>query len=465
MLSRLNPHEEEQSVTVNRRDFLILGSGLVAGAACVGTKSGPDSAAPKGANQPAPADNGNAPEPIASPAGDDWAAIRAEFDIDPEYMNFTAFKLAPHPRMVREAIDKHRRELDRNPTIYLDNRLDFDKQVRVAAGEFLGAGVEDIALTDSTTMGLGLLYGGFLLRPGQELVCSTQDHYATRMSLRSRAQRGDTTLRQISLYEDSFSVTSSQIVERLLAQVTPRTRLVATTWVHSFSGVKLPIRAIADALAERNRNRDEADRAILCVDGVQGMGVERFTVGELGCDFFVAGTHKWLFGPRGTGLVWGEKGAWQSVLPTIPPFEIPGFIANARDQTLPREPGGLVFSPGGYHSFEHRWALAAAFEFQKRIGRERIEKRTHTLCRQLKEGLLAMKHVKLHTPMAEDLSAGFVMFEVAGMKPKQVVKALLKRKIIGSTTPYQPSYARLAPSLLNDETHVEAALRAVRELA
>src|SRR5207302_10618622 len=108
-------------------------------------------------------------------------------------------------------------------------------------------------------------------------------------------------------------------------------------------------RRIADALAELNRGRDEADRALLCVDGVHGFGVEDAAAAELGCDFFVAGCHKWLFGPRGTGLVWGAPRAWPHASPTIPTF------------SDPRVAGGLN-TPGGFHSFEHRWALAEAFQ-------------------------------------------------------------------------------------------------------
>ena len=60
-----------------------------------------------------------------------------------------------------------------------------------------------------------------------------------------------------------------------------------------------------------NKKRAEADRVLLCVDGVHGFGVEQESVGDLGCDFFVAGCHKWMFGPRGTGIVWGRADAWK----------------------------------------------------------------------------------------------------------------------------------------------------------
>ncbi len=86
------------------------------------------------------------------------------------------------------------------------------------------------------------------------------------------------------------------------------------------SGVKLPVRAIAAAVDDINRKRDEQDRVLLIVDGVHGFGVEDENVADLGCDVFISGTHKWIFGPRGTGIVWARKAAWARMRPTIPSF-------------------------------------------------------------------------------------------------------------------------------------------------
>jgi hypothetical protein len=51
------------------------------------------------------------------------------------------------------------------------------------------------------------------------------------------------------------------------------------------------------------------------------------------------------------------------------------------------------------------------------------------------------------------------------MRPGEVVERLARKQIVASTSPYAVSYARLAPSLLNDEAEVEACLREVAELA
>ena len=76
-----------------------------------------------------------------------------------------------------------------------------------------------------------------------------------------------------------------------------------------------------------------------------------------------------------------------------------------------------MMTPGGFHSFEHRWALGEAFEFHRAIGKAKVAARIHELNRQCKEGLAAMKHVTLHTPLSDECSAGIITFEVAGMKP------------------------------------------------
>ena len=93
------------------------------------------------------------------------------------------------------------------------------------------------------------------------------------------------------------------MAERIRKAIGPKTRAVGVTWVHSSSGLRLPIARIAETLAQVNRSRDEKDRVLLIVDGVHGIGVEDPKITALGCDAFAAGTHKWLFGPRGTATV------------------------------------------------------------------------------------------------------------------------------------------------------------------
>jgi selenocysteine lyase/cysteine desulfurase len=199
---------------------------------------------------------------------------------------------------------------------------------------------------------------------------------------------------------------------------------------------------------------------------VHGLGVEDLTLSELGCDFFAAGTHKWLFGPRGTGFLWGRADAWNIVRPTIPTWEPGVFYSLLGWRERPDIGGGQLMTPGGYHAFDHTWALGSAFDMHLGLGKTRIANRIHELNRQMKEGLRAMTHVRLHTPMDDELSAGIVCFDIEGMPADKVVAALAQKGIIASRTPYRRQHARLCPGLLTPGGDVErtlAAVRAIRE--
>jgi isopenicillin-N epimerase len=382
-----------------------------------------------------------------------WETVRNQFRLSRRWIHLGGLLLASHPTVVRRAIERHRRALDANPVHYLHERgADLDAAVWREAARHLGAPASEIALTDSTTMGLGIVYNGIDLRAGQEALTTTHDFFATHEALRLKAARSGASVRRIQLYGRPDTASEDEIVGSIVRAIRPQTRVLAVTWVHSSTGVKLPIRPIADALAEINARRDERSHVLLCVDAVHGLGVENATVAELRCDFFIAGCHKWLFGPRGTGVVWGSGRGWRAATPTIPSFD-GGATA------------GRAMTPGGFHSFEHRWALADAFSFHRRIGKARVAARIHDLNRRFKEGLANMPHVTLYTPRSPDLSAGIVCFDIRGLPPDTVVARLRGRRIIATVTPYRPSYARVAPGLLNTPSEVDRALAAIRALA
>ncbi len=394
-----------------------------------------------------------------------WEDLRAQFPLSPRLIHLAAFFLASHPTPVRQAIERYRAGLDADPIGYwYEHEEKQEAKVLRAAADYLGAQPTDIALTDSTTMGLGLLYGGLHLRSGQEILTTTHDHYSTEVSLRLRAERTGAVVRQISLYRSLKTVSCDEIVDSLRRGITPATRIVAVTWVHSSTGIKLPIHEMALALQSINRTRAEENRIIFCVDGLHGFGVENFSVSELGCDFLVAGTHKWMFGPRGTGLVWGHPKAWPITQATIPTFSGQAYELWMENKSSKDLPPSVHMTPGGFHSFEHRWALDEAFAFHQAIGKSKVTQRIYELNQQLKQGISAMPHVTLHTPMSQDLSAGIVCFEVAGLTPPQVVDKLRQRSIVGSVTPYATKYVRLAPSLINSPKEIETTLEEIRKL-
>jgi selenocysteine lyase/cysteine desulfurase len=389
----------------------------------------------------------------AAPDLTDWGAVRAQFALSPNRIHLTSFLLAAHPQPVREAIDRHRRRLDGNPVEYLHaNEGRLTAEARAAAGRFLAVPASEIALTDSTTMGLGLLYTRLALRPQDEVLTTEHDFYATHEALRLSGAP----VRRVRLYDDPRRATVDEIVTRLRRAVRARTRVVALTWVHSSTGVKLPLRQIADALP---------DRVLICVDGVHGLAAEADTVRSLRCDAFASGCHKWLYGPRGTGILWAGPRARELVRPAIPSFDDgESYGAWLRGGVPSGAPDGARLTPGGFHSFEHRWALADAFRFHESVGRARIESRIRMLVSRLRAGLSDVSGVTVRTPDARSLSAGLVCFDVEGRDPADVVARLAQRRIVASVTPYARRHVRLGPGIVNTVADIDAAVRAVAAL-
>ena len=394
-----------------------------------------------------------------------WDAVRASFALREGDRNFTAWWFATHPKPVRDAIERHRAGLDANAREYLTRRELLEDDVRAAAATYLETSADQIALTDSTTMGLGLLYAGVALRKGQELVTSTHDFYATHEALRVRAERSGCVLTKVELYSRADEATVDEIVSNVQLALTPRTRLLALTWVHSSTGVKLPVREIATLVGEANRDRSPEEKILFCLDGVHGFGCEAATPDELGVDFLVSGCHKWLFGPRGTGLVWGTPLAWAQVTPTIPTFDQQEYFAWMYGQPTAL-PAGALQTPGGFHSMEHRWALKDAFEWRQRLGRRAVADRTHTLAQRLKDSLAGARSLALVTPRDAKLSAGMVMTVPFRSDPGVVVRRLYERhRVVASVTPYREQLVRVGPSIVTDEDDVDVAARALRELS
>ncbi|MGX2995346.1 aminotransferase class V-fold PLP-dependent enzyme [Streptomyces sp. JNUCC 64] len=385
--------------------------------------------------------------------------MRDQFALSPDLAHFSAYTLASHPAPVRAAIARYRDQLDRDTSGALERNGDREVAVREAAAGYLGVPTPEVALTGSTTAGIAAVYLGLRLPAGSEILTTEHEFHSTHAALRAKAVLDDVTLRRTRLYDDPATASPEEMTERLTASLTPRTRVLALTWVHSTTGIRIPVPMICSAVAEINRGRAEEDRVLVCLDAVHGLGVATETPAELGCDFLMSGTHKWLYGPRGTGIVWGRRDAWRSVEPVVPSF---GWMS---EHPPPVVDPGMAATPGGYHAFEHQWALDEAFSFHLAIGKERVWRRISGMAGRLKEGLAELEGVRLVTPGSAALSGGIVSFSLEGHDPWEVVAALRNRhRVVADVTPYGRRLVRLGPTLATGPADVERAIRAVAAL-
>ncbi|MBZ4322753.1 aminotransferase class V-fold PLP-dependent enzyme [Streptomyces huiliensis] len=411
-----------------------------------------------------PASPRPAPPVSASSNAYPWDWARRQFDLDPSYVHLALSMLAPHPRPVRVAIARHRRALDRNPAQHFHQRDEHVRRVLERAGAYLGADPDSIALTESTTAGMAVIFTGMRLTPDDEILSTEHEHYAASELLRFKAASSGARHRRISLYTHAPSATDDEIVATITRELREDTRVLALTWVHSGTGVKLPLARIGSAVAAVNAGRPRNRQILVCVDAVHALGVEDFTIGELGCDFLAAGCHKWLFGPRGTGVVWGSEKGWEAVDPIITSFDVevfwPWYLGGVPETQAPR---ARFCTPGGFPAYEHRWALAEAFDFQLGLGKSEVAARIADLNTYCWERLAAVDGVVIRTPAERSLRSGMTCFDVVGRDPAEIVAGLEEERVMAGQTPYRSSAVRFAPGILNTVDDIDRAITALEK--
>jgi len=168
------------------------------------------------------------------------------------------------------------------------------EKVRAKAAGLLGCTDDQIVLTTSATQGMFLVAQGLRLTHGDHVLITDHEHPGGRFGWEWLARR-------IGLEIDVVPIAPGErdpkaIVERFERALRPRTRVLSISQILFTTGVSLPVVELC-ALA-----REHGFWAV--VDGAQGPGAIPVDVRSLGCHAYAASGHKWLCGPKGTGLLY-----------------------------------------------------------------------------------------------------------------------------------------------------------------
>lgn len=389
---------------LSRRAFVGAGATGLAGAWLAACEPNPSTRAGDEA-PPAEPD----PTPLARPEGVDdpaWAHVRAAFDLDAgaAYMNNAG--LGMPPGSVARAVAEGYRAVSRDPrraTSELRDRV--ARRVRPGLAAFLGADPDELSLTRNATEALHLSAAGFDLRPGDEVVFTTQEHPAGRRPWQLRAARDGIATREVFI--PSPLPGSDQVVEVFEAALTPRTRVVAFCHV-TRGGHLYPVRRLAAMARERG--------VLSHVDGAQAVGMFPVDLHDLGCDTYSASLHKWFLGPMGTGFLYVRASARARIR-----------SAFAYDAT----PVNPAFEPPGTNDLPVRAALAASLAFMEQVGIDRVEARTRFLSGYLKERLAGMPDARIVSGATRETGGpASTIFEMEGVDAVASVSAIAERASI-----------------------------------
>jgi L-cysteine/cystine lyase len=215
------------------------------------------------------------------------------------YLNAGTF--GPLPRAAAEAMTAETVRAVEAPRLgapAYEHMNEIRTRARAAAARALGARVEDVAVTSSTSQGVGLVCAGLAWREGDEVVTTTDEHQGILGPLDELRRRG-VEVRQVAAAD-------------VAAAVGPRTRMVAVSHVLWTDGRVVDLPAAAEAV--------RAAGGILLVDGAQSAGNVPVDVEETGADFYAASGQKWLLGPGGSGALWVHPRHHETLRPATPSY-------------------------------------------------------------------------------------------------------------------------------------------------
>jgi isopenicillin-N epimerase len=304
-----------------------------------------------------------------------------EFDPAITFLTHGTYGACPRPVLdiQRGLVDL----LEANPlrflTRELEGRLD---AARGEVAEFLNADPEGLVVVPNATTGVATVLESLRLRPGDELLTSDHEYNATLNALATVAERARARVVRVSIPLPIRH--PEEVVEAILAGVSPRTRVALISHVTSPSGLVFPIETIV-----RELDRLGVDTL---VDAAHAPGQVPVDVAALGAAYWTGNGHKWLCGPKGAGVLHVREDRRAGIRPLVTShgrndprsdrpalwkeFDWQGTANPTAFLALPvaiRLVGGL--QPGGWPAHmaaNHAMVLAARDLLLRRLGLEPI---------------------------------------------------------------------------------------------
>ena len=284
---------------------------------------------------------------------------RAQFPVLGRLAYLNAGTNGPLTRATAEAMAAQERsdlETGRGDKEYFERAGLLRERVRGKLAALVGVSEESLSLATSTTNGCNIVLAGLALGPGDEIVTTDGEHFGLLGALAVSPAR----VRVAQVRE----LPADEALDVLLAEVTPRTRLLALSHVCWMSGNRLPVAELK-----------EATGLPVLVDGAQSVGA--IPVDASRFDFYAFSCQKWLCGPDALGgLAVAE--------PEALPIAAPSYLSQER-----YEPAGDFAPRAGAVRFDPGWTpppslagLDAALDFFPEWQFERAAE-TAARCREL----------------------------------------------------------------------------------
>jgi selenocysteine lyase/cysteine desulfurase len=366
---------------------------------------------------------------------------RSAFSLEPGlvYLNHAAVGVLPNA--TRDAVVDFAGEHARRGVLGILSVESHLAEFRERVGRFVGARADEIAFLRNTGDGANVIARGLDWSPGDEIVLCANEFGSNALPWLALREYG-----VVVRFVDAPRVRLTP--EVLQAAMSPRTRVVAVSWVSFADGYRHDLAALAEIAHARG--------AWFCVDAIQALGAFGLDVRASGIDALYAGGAKWLMALQGVSFLYVSRELQDRLTVRWRGWKDVADIWNFLEYDQPFAPDASRFE-GGTQNFIGILSLDRSMAVLAEAGLPRIEAHVLALTDRLVEGLLRAG-AELDTPRGAGISSGIVTFRLPGADPVATGRRLGAARIV---TTFRTSGVRVAPHGYNTFDEIDALLEAL----
>jgi isopenicillin-N epimerase len=217
------------------------------------------------------------------------------FELDPEFVHLNHGSYGAVPRAVRLEQDRLRAGIERNPTGFYQN--EYPALIRATAEQVarrLGGEAKDWVFSENATAAVNAVLQSLDLGPGDEILTTSHAYGAVAKAMALTAERRGARLRIAEV--PPLVSDEEDVLEAIADALGPCTRLLVVDHITSQTATVFPVQRIAGIA--------RAAGVPLLVDGAHAPGQIALDAPSLGADWYTGNAHKWMFAPRGCGILW-----------------------------------------------------------------------------------------------------------------------------------------------------------------
>lgn len=342
---------------------------------------------------------------------DFWAAVQQSFSVTRGIVNLNNGGVSPSPRMVTEAFVRYTWQQEDATAYTMWQLLEPQSEtIRTGLAEIFGCDSEEIAITRNASESLEILLMGLDLKSGDEILTTTQDYPRMLTTLKQRELREGLKLNLIKI--PIAPPNTGEIAAAFERAVTPKTKLILVSHQINLTGQINPVRKVCEMARARGIET--------IVDGAHSFAQFDFKRDDLQCDYFGTSLHKWLYAPKGTGMLYVRR------------EKIPKVWALMASEDKNKN-DIRKFEEIGTHSAAMRLAIGEAILFHHALGARRKEARLRYLSRYWMNKLKSVPKIGFNTSFDDAQSCAIANFKIEGVDPVKLGGHLMARHKIFTT--------------------------------